>query len=136
VQQWNGAVKMSSGRTGPGTRQNEEPRNDKKQRKTIERSGMQQWHKGPRTETAATRQNKNKGAVLQRAAIFKKRGDDQRDRQEGHRAGDGEASSSRNSQRVTKNDGLELVEGSTPSEAEKETADTGGTGNVGEPATP
>jgi hypothetical protein len=30
VQQWHGAVKMSSGRTAPGTRQNEERRNEEK----------------------------------------------------------------------------------------------------------
>jgi hypothetical protein len=30
MQEWHGAVKMSSGRTGTGTRQNEEPQNDEK----------------------------------------------------------------------------------------------------------
>jgi hypothetical protein len=80
---------------------------------------MQQWHKGPRAERAATRQNKNKGPMRQTAAVFKKREDNQRGLQEGHRAGDREASSSRNSWRVTKNDGLELVEGGHPPNRKK-----------------
>jgi hypothetical protein len=42
----------------------------KKRRKTVERSEMQQWHKGPRTETAAMRQNENKVPMWQTAAIF------------------------------------------------------------------
>jgi hypothetical protein len=43
---------------------------------------------------------------------------------------------SRTSQRVTKNDGLELVEGPTTSETENEMTDRGGGDNVGTPATP
>jgi hypothetical protein len=40
----------------------------------------------------------------------------------------------RNSQGVTKNDGLDLVEVSASSETEKETADTTGVGNLEAPA--
>jgi hypothetical protein len=57
--------------------------------------------------------------MRQTASIFKTRGDNQRDLQEGRRAGDREASSNGNSQRVTKNDRLELVEGRSPPKRKK-----------------
>jgi hypothetical protein len=65
----------------------------------VESSGMQQWHKGP---------------VPQTAAIFRKLGESQRDVQEGHHARDHETSSC-NSQLVTKNKKMDLVEGTAPS---------------------
>jgi hypothetical protein len=51
----------------------------KRREKTVERYRMQQWHKGPRAETAATRQNDNKGPMRQMATIFEK-GEDNHER--------------------------------------------------------
>jgi hypothetical protein len=72
--------------------------------RTMEIPGMQQWHKG---------------SVRQTAAMFKKRGDSQRDLQEGHHARDRETSSG-NPQVVTKIKKMDLVEGTAPSKTEKE----------------
>jgi hypothetical protein len=52
----------------PGKTRN--PETMKIQGKTVERSGMQQWHKGPRAETAATRQNEDKGPMQRMTTIF------------------------------------------------------------------
>jgi hypothetical protein len=67
------------------------------------------------------------------AVVSLKREETQRIRQEGFRAGNREMSI-RDFQRVAKNQGLDLVEGATSSETEKETADTAGAGNVKAPA--
>jgi hypothetical protein len=58
----------------------------------------------------------------------------QQDLQEGFCTGDHETSS-RDFQRVAESEGLDIVEGSAPSEKEKETAHRVGTGNVGALAT-
>jgi hypothetical protein len=81
----------------------------RRRRRTVERSGMQQCHKGPRPKTAGTKKNENNGLVRQTAAIFKKQGDNQRYLQVGHRARDRETSS-RNSQRIAKNEEMDFVE--------------------------
>jgi hypothetical protein len=39
----------------------------------LERPGMQQWHNGPRPETAATRQQANRGPRRPTAAISEER---------------------------------------------------------------
>jgi hypothetical protein len=70
---------------------------------------MQKRHKGPRPKTATTRQRANKGARRQTTDIGEKKENNQHDLQEGHRAGDREASS-RDFQRVAKNQELDLVE--------------------------
>jgi hypothetical protein len=79
---------------------------------------MQQWHKGPRPETAATRQNEIKESRHKAAATSWKREDNQHDLQEDHRAGDREVSR-RDFQWVAKNQELDLVEGPTPFEMEE-----------------
>jgi hypothetical protein len=65
---------------------------------------MQLWHKGP---------------VPQTAVLIKKRGDNPRDLQEGHRAKDRETNSG-NSQLVMQIKKMDLVEGTALSETEKE----------------
>jgi hypothetical protein len=79
---------------------------------------MQQWHKGPRPETAATRQIEIKESMHKTAATSWKREDNHHGQQEYYWAGDREVSS-RDFQQVAKNQELNLVEGSTPSEMEK-----------------
>jgi hypothetical protein len=91
----------------------------RRRRRTVERSGMQQWHKGPRPKTTGTEKNENKGPVRQMALIFKKQWDNQRDLQEGHRARDRETSS-QNSQQVIENKKMDLVERWAASKMEKE----------------
>jgi hypothetical protein len=63
----------------PGKTRN--PETTKIRGKTVERSGMQQWHKGPRAETAAMRQNEDKGPMRWTATIF----EDGEDNHERHR---------------------------------------------------
>jgi hypothetical protein len=75
----------------------------------VERPRIQHWHKGPRPTTTGTKKNENKGPVPQTAAIFKNRGDNQRYLQEDQCARDRETSS-RNSQRVTENEEMDLGE--------------------------
>jgi hypothetical protein len=90
MQEWHGVGKITSERIEPGTRQNKKPRNDEKKKEKA--CGMQQWHKRLRPKTARTKKNENKGHVRQTATILKKREDNQRDLQEGHRARDRETS--------------------------------------------
>jgi hypothetical protein len=68
MQEWHGAGKTSSGKIRSGTHEM-----TKGQGETVERPRMQQWHKGPRPKTAATRQNWNKGPRRQTAAIHGKK---------------------------------------------------------------
>jgi hypothetical protein len=70
----------------------------------MEIPGMQQWHKG---------------SVPQTAAMFKKRGDNQHDLQKGHQTRDCKASTE-NLKRVSENKEMDIVEGTAPSETEKE----------------
>jgi hypothetical protein len=70
----------------------------------MEIPGMQQWHKG---------------SVPQTAAMFKKRGDNQHDLQKGHQTGDCKTSIE-DLKRVSENKKVDLVEGTAPSETEKE----------------
>jgi hypothetical protein len=72
------------------------------QEETLEGPRMQQWHKGLMPETEATKQE----------GI-------QQDLQGDPRAGDHETSS-RDFQRVAKSEGVNIVEGSAPSETEKD----------------
>jgi hypothetical protein len=71
----------------------------------------------------------NEELRLQRAATSWKREENQQDLQEVHQMEDHETSS-RNFQQVTKNDPLDILEDSTPSETEKETARRAGASNV------
>jgi hypothetical protein len=76
---------------------------------------MQKWHKGPRPETVSRRQTENK-KTRHKTADTTQEGI-QQDPQEDPRAGDREMSSW-DFQRVTKNEELELVEGSAPFKVE------------------
>jgi hypothetical protein len=96
---------------------------------------MQQWHKGPRPETATTWQQADRGPLRQTAATFWKQEGNERDLLEDLWAGDMEVSC-RDFQRVAKNHKSDLMDGSATSEAkEKEAAHRVGAGNVGAPAT-
>jgi hypothetical protein len=88
---------------------------------------MQQWLKEPKTKSAATRKNGNKRSSHETAATSWKREDNQHNLQKGHQAGDRKASIG-DIQRVSENKEMALVEGSTTSETEKVTAETGGVG--------
>jgi hypothetical protein len=70
---------------------------------------------------------------LRTAVTSGKKSTDLRDPEGDPRAGIREARN-RDVQRVTKNDGPDIVKGLTPSETEKETADRAGAGNVEAPA--
>jgi hypothetical protein len=83
----------------------------------LEGPGIQQWHRGLRPETAATKQDGIQQAL---------QGDP--------RAGDCEMSS-RDFQRIQESEGLNIVEGSTPSKTVNETANRVEAGNVGALAT-
>jgi hypothetical protein len=91
------------------------------QDETLDRPGMQQWHKGPRNKAEAIRQQANKGPRRQTAAISEKREDIQLDLQEDHRQHKDRETKGRILRRVAQNQGLDLVEGSTPSKTKKET---------------
>jgi hypothetical protein len=84
----------------------------------LEGPGMQQWHKGQRPETAATRQEGIQQGLQGDPTV-----------------GDRETSS-RVFQRVAEIEGLDIAEGSAPFETEKATAQEARAGNVGAPATP
>jgi hypothetical protein len=67
VQQWHGARETSSEKFGPrkivDCQEIDSNSNE-------EMPGMQQWHKGPRAETATTRQNENKWPMWWTAIVF------------------------------------------------------------------
>jgi hypothetical protein len=46
-----------SGKAGPRSRQNKEPRNHEKTERVCGKARMQQWHKGAMPKTAATQRN-------------------------------------------------------------------------------
>jgi hypothetical protein len=81
---------------------------------TLNRPGMQQWHMGLRPKTEATKQQVDKGPMRQTASMSKKRGDIQLDLQEDHRQHEDRKARSQIICRVTGNQGLNLVEWSTP----------------------
>jgi transcriptional regulator of acetoin/glycerol metabolism len=85
----------------------------------VERPGIQQWLKEPRTKSAATQQNGNKGSSHETTATSWKREDNQHDLQKDHQAGDRKASIG-DLQRVSENKEMDLVERYTPCETEKE----------------
>jgi hypothetical protein len=95
---------------------------------------IQQWHKEPSPETEAIRQQADKGPRRQAAAMSEKRDDIQLDLQEDHRQREDREAKSRILRRVAKNQGLDLLEGSTPSITEKNTAHRAESGNVETPA--
>jgi hypothetical protein len=70
----------------------------------MEIPGMQQWHKE---------------SVPQTAAMFKKRGGNQHDLPKGHHNGDCKTSIE-NLKRISENKKMDHVEGTAPSETEKE----------------
>jgi hypothetical protein len=74
VQEWYGAGKTLPGKIGLGTRQTRNPETAKGQGETVERPGMQQWHKGLRPETIATRQNENEVPRHKTAAVLRSTG--------------------------------------------------------------
>jgi hypothetical protein len=98
---------------------------------TLERPGMEQWHKEPRPETVTTRQECSEGPRRQTPAISEKtrpedattgkHGKSWHDFQENYETGDRQANC-RISSRITTDQEMDTVEGSTPSKAEKETA--------------
>jgi hypothetical protein len=87
------------------------PETTKRQGKTVERPVVQQRHKEPRPETAATRQNENKESEHETAATTHE--GVQQHPQEGPKAGN------QDFQRVADNQELNLVEGSTPSKTKR-----------------
>jgi hypothetical protein len=80
------------------------------------------------------RQHWNKGSRPKEAAASRKREDIQRDLQEDFRAADRKANS-RIFYQTWKSKGMDIVEGSAPSETEKEIAHAIGAGNMVVPAT-
>jgi hypothetical protein len=142
VQEWHGP-RDTGVRNETGTMWNEDPQKDKRTKGregTVEEPGMQQWHKGPRPQTAATRQQVNKGPRWQTAAIFEGGQDycERHQRVEPRTAitpgkwrnaqkgpiwdflrEKGKANS-RILRRVTKNQGLYIVEGLAPSKTVEE----------------
>jgi hypothetical protein len=116
---------------------------------------MQQWHKAPKPETAATRRNENKEPTQQKAAISEE-GEDNIERHQKMELKIAITSRKRWNTRDTpiwdfwmencvansryfhwfrKNDGLDIEEGLAPSEAEKEAAHGVRAKDVGVPAT-
>jgi hypothetical protein len=81
---------------------------------TLDRLGLQQWHKGSRPKTEATRQQVDKGPRRQTAAMSEKQEDIQLDLQEDHRQREDREVKSRILRHVAENQGMNLVEGSTP----------------------
>jgi hypothetical protein len=77
---------------------------------------MQQWLKEPRTKSAATWQNGNKGSSHETAATSWKQEDNQHDLQKGQQAGDHKVSIG-DLQRVSENKEMVLVERYTPSKS-------------------
>jgi hypothetical protein len=74
---------------------------------------MQQCNKGPRPEVATLWQQEDRGPLRQTAATFWKQEGNERDLLEDLQAGDIEVSC-RETQQIEKNEGMDLVEGSTP----------------------
>jgi hypothetical protein len=89
------------------------------QNETFERPGMQQWNGGSRPKTEATRQQADKGPRRQTAAVSEKRQDIHLDLQEDHRQREDREAKSWILRLVAENQGLDLVEGSTPSKMKK-----------------
>jgi hypothetical protein len=94
---------------------------------------MQQRHKELRPKTEAARQQADKGPRWQSAATSEKREDVQLDLQEDHRQHEDGETKSRILLLIVENQGLDLVEGLTPSEKEKETKGRAEAGNVETP---
>jgi hypothetical protein len=84
----------------------------------MDRLGMQQRHKGPRTEPEATRQNRNKGPRRNTANASSDRTDVRWDPREALQIAKREANS-RIIDGVSKNEEMDLVEGSTSAEMEE-----------------
>jgi hypothetical protein len=110
----------------------EEPERTHVQKETMDRIAMQQRHRGRRTKTEDTKQNRNKGTRRNTANASSDRKDARWDPREALQIAKREANS-RIIDGVTKNEEMDLVEGSTPAEME-ETADKEGAGLVETPA--
>jgi hypothetical protein len=95
---------------------------------------MQQRHRGPRTKPESTRQNRNKGPRRKTANASSDRTDARWNGREDLQIGKREANS-RIIYGVTKNEEMDLVEGSTTAEMEG-AADKEGAGHVESPAQP
>jgi hypothetical protein len=83
-----------------------------------------------RPKTEATRQQADKGPRHQTAVMSEKQENIQLDLQKDHRQSEDHKAKSRILRRVVENQGLDLVEGSTPSKMENKTAHRGGAHNV------
>jgi hypothetical protein len=103
MQGWNGARDTSSGRIRLGSKLPEEPEKDAHSRGDVRECGRQHW---------------NKDSRLKEATISEKREDIWKNLRENRGTGNREANS-RIFCRVTKNQGLDTVEGLVPSETEE-----------------